>query len=91
MIIVLTSLRQSIVPANMLGRVVATSRTFGYGAIPLGALAGGWLAATFGLSAPFVAGGTLVIAATAIIVRYLSPAAIEAARAEADRSEAAVA
>jgi MFS family permease len=82
-IIVLTSLRQSIVPPHMLGRVVATTRTFGYGAIPLGAIAGGWLAATLGLSAPFIAGGAVVLAATAIIVRYLSPAAIDAARAEA--------
>jgi MFS-type transporter involved in bile tolerance (Atg22 family) len=82
-IIVLTSLRQSIVPASLLGRVIATTRTFGYGAIPLGAVIGGWLGAVFGLSAPFICGGAVVLAATPIIVRYLSPAAIEAARAEA--------
>lgn len=82
-IIVLTSLRQAIVPSAMLGRVVATTRAFGYGAIPVGAVLGGLLAEGFGLSAPFVVGGAIVIVASVAILRYLTPAAIEAARAEA--------
>ena len=83
-IIVLVALRQSIVPGVLLGRVIATTRTFGYGAIPLGALLGGWLAANFGLAAPFFLGGAVVIVAGLLIGRWLSPAAIDAARAAAD-------
>ncbi|MDP8905493.1 MAG: MFS transporter [Chloroflexota bacterium] len=82
-VIVLTSLRQTIVPGPMLGRVIATTRAFGYGAIPLGALLGGWLAAQFGLSAPFIVGGSVVIIAGLAIRRWVSPRAIEAARAAA--------
>jgi MFS family permease len=82
-IIVLVSLRQTIVPNAMLGRVTATSRAFAYGAIPAGALAGGWLAAEFGLQAPFIVGGAVVIVAGLAIGRFLTQERIEQARAEA--------
>jgi MFS family permease len=87
-IIVLTSLRQTIVPGAMLGRATATMRTVTYGAIPLGALAGGWLAREAGLQAPFLVGGFVVVLAGLLIGRWLTPQAIEAARAAA-RPEAA--
>ena len=82
-IIVLVALRQSIVPGALLGRVIATTRTFGYGAIPAGALFG-WLADNFGLAAPFFLGGAVIIVAGLLIGRWLSPAAIEAARVAAE-------
>jgi MFS family permease len=82
-IIVLTSLRQTIVPNAMLGRATATMRMLTYGAIPPGALAGGWLAAEFGLQAPFIIGGFVVVAAGLLIGRWLTPTAIEEARAVA--------
>ena len=82
-IIVLVSLRQTIVPNAMLGRVTATTRAFGYGAIPLGALTGGWLAGAFGLQAPFLVGGTVVIVAGLAIGRWLTQEAIDTARAAA--------
>lgn len=43
------SFRQGYVPDAMLGRSAATMALFGRGAIPVGALAGGWLASTVGV------------------------------------------
>jgi MFS family permease len=45
------SLRQALVPPALLGRVNATRRVLVFGAIPLGALAGGALGEAFGLRA----------------------------------------
>jgi predicted MFS family arabinose efflux permease len=85
-IIVLTALRQTIVPGRMLGRITATTRVFSYGALPIGALLGGWLAGTFDLRTPFLVGGSVVIVAGLLIGRWLSPQAIEQARAAAQAS-----
>ena len=59
-------LRQRLVPEELAGRVVAATRTFSHGAAPLGALAGGALARTWGLRAPYAAGAAAVLAATAL-------------------------
>ena len=85
-IIVLGSLRQTIVPSRLLGRVTATTRVFGYGALPLGAVLGGWLASATDLRAPFLLGGVVIVLAGLLIGRWLTPAAIEAATAEARAS-----
>ena len=82
-IIVLTSLRQAIVPNVLLGRATATMRTLTFGAIPLGALLGGAVAAQLGLHAPFIGGGTIIVLAGLLIGRWVTPAAIDAARAAA--------
>lgn len=79
--IVVSALRQSIVPNELLGRVHATFRVFSYGAIPLGALAGGWIAAALGLRAPYVIGGAIVLVAGLLIGRWVSDARIDDARA----------
>lgn len=78
--IVVSAMRQSIVPNELLGRVHATFRVFSYGAIPLGALAGGWLADAFGLRAPYFAGGAVVLVISLAIGRWVTDAAIERAR-----------
>jgi MFS family permease len=78
--IVVSAMRQSIVPNELLGRVHATFRVFSYGAIPLGALAGGWLADAFGLRAPYFAGGAIVLLVSLGIGRWVTEAAIERAR-----------
>jgi MFS family permease len=84
-IVVLTALRQSIVPNRLLGRATATMRMMTYGAVPLGALFGGWLASAFDLRAPFLVGGAVTILAGLAIGRWLTPEAIERARADAVR------
>ncbi|MEO3875289.1 MFS transporter [Nonomuraea sp. B12E4] len=57
--IVTVSLRQRIVPSEMLGRVNSVYRMLGWGLIPLGALAGGLVAHAFGLRAPYPVAGAL--------------------------------
>lgn len=59
------SLRQTVTPENMLGRMNAASRLVSWGAIPIGALLGGGLGETIGLRPTLVAcaaGSTLVVA-----------------------------
>jgi len=58
------SLRQRLVPQGLLGRVIGASRTLVYGAAALGAVLGGWLAARYGLHAPFVFSGAVAVVAT---------------------------
>lgn len=79
--IVVSALRQSIVPNELLGRVHATFRVFSYGAIPLGAILGGWLADAFGLRVPFLVGGAIVVLAGIVIGRWVDDEAIGRARA----------
>ncbi|MGI5291319.1 MFS transporter [Nonomuraea polychroma] len=57
--IVTVSLRQQIVPSELLGRVNSVYRMLGWGLMPLGALAGGLVAHAFGLRAPYVVAGVL--------------------------------
>ncbi|WP_326566116.1 MFS transporter [Amycolatopsis rhabdoformis] len=57
--IVNVSLRQSLVPAALLGRVTSVHKLLGWGLIPLGTLTGGLLAASSGLRAPYPVAGTL--------------------------------
>ena len=57
--VVTVSLRQQIVPSRLLGRVNSVYRMLGWGLMPLGALAGGFVAQAAGLRAPYVVGGIL--------------------------------
>ncbi len=57
--VVTVSLRQQIVPSDLLGRVNSVYRMLGWGLMPLGALAGGFVAHAAGLRAPYVAAGVL--------------------------------
>ena len=59
------SLRQRLIPTELLGRINSVYRFIAYGTIPLGALAGGAIANTYGLHAPFLIGSAL-LTATAI-------------------------
>ena len=55
------SLRQRLVPDRILGRVVATFRMLGWGALPLGAALGGLIGEAFGLEAVFAAAAVLTL------------------------------
>jgi MFS family permease len=57
--VVTVSLRQQIVPAALLGRVNSVYRMLGWGLMPLGALAGGFVAHAAGLRAPYIVAGIL--------------------------------
>jgi Na+/melibiose symporter-like transporter len=55
------SLRQALIPHGLFGRVQGAYRTLVWGAIPLGAVAGGALAAAVGLRSVFVTSGALLL------------------------------
>jgi len=57
--VITVSLRQSAVPAELLGRVNSVYKFLGWGLAPLGALAGGLVADRFGLRAPFPIAGVI--------------------------------
>ncbi|GAA4235780.1 MFS transporter [Streptosporangium album] len=73
--IVTVSLRQQIVPSEMLGRVNSVYKMLGWGLIPLGALTGGLVAHAFGLRAPYpVAGvlrGIVLLVAMPVLIRAM--------------------
>ena len=56
--VVTVSLRQQVVPANLLGRVNSVYRMLGWGLMPVGALAG-FVAHAAGLRAPYLVAGLL--------------------------------
>jgi MFS family permease len=58
--VVTVSLRQQVVPGHLLGRVNSVYRMLGWGLMPLGALAGGFVAHAAGLRAPYIVAGLLV-------------------------------
>jgi MFS family permease len=57
--VVTVSLRQRVVPGHLLGRVNSVYRMLGWGLMPLGALAGGFVAHADGLRAPYIVAGLL--------------------------------
>src|SRR5439155_14468016 len=57
--VVTVSLRQQVVPAHLLGRVSSVYRMIGWGLMPVGALAGGFVAHAAGLRAPYMLAGLL--------------------------------
>lgn len=59
--VITVSLRQSIIPNHLLGRVNSVYRFVGWGTMPLGAALGGFLGSTVGLRAPFIIGGALIV------------------------------
>ena len=63
--VVTVSLRQRIVPGDLLGRVNSVYRLLGWGLMPAGALAGGFIAHIGGLRAPYVIGG--IVSAVALV------------------------
>ena len=69
--VVTISLRQRVVPARLLGRVNSVYRMLGWGLMPLGALAGGFVAHAAGLRAPYVVAGLLCALSTLAVLPLL--------------------
>jgi MFS family permease len=74
--VVTVSLRQRIVPGPILGRVNSVYRMLGWGLMPLGALAGGFVAHAAGLRAPYVVAGLLCALATLVALPLLRMATL---------------
>jgi MFS family permease len=69
--VVTVSLRQRIVPAHLLGRVNSVYRMLGWGLMPVGALAGGFVAHAAGLRAPYVVAGLLCLLSVLVALPLL--------------------
>jgi Na+/melibiose symporter-like transporter len=78
------SIRQSVIPAHLFGRVQGAWRTVIWGAMPVGALAGGALARVAGLRAPFL----LQAAAFVVIVVGAWPLLRNLSDSESERTPA---
>jgi MFS family permease len=78
--VVTVSLRQSIIPDELLGRVNSVYRFLGWGAMPVGSLLGGLIAAGIGLRATFLAAAALMACMLLVGVRTITSAEIAGAR-----------
>lgn len=83
--VVTVTLRQRIVPAELLGRVNSAYRMIGWGLMPLGALAGGFIAHAAGLRAAYVVGG--VLSGAALIAALPALAGAASGSSSADKAE----
>lgn len=79
--VITVSLRQTLIPAHLLGRVNSVYRMIGWGTIPLGALLGGFIARGLGLRAVFFVFGVAIIGMAFVLVRPLVPLVARASRA----------
>ena len=71
---------QTMIPNELFGRVHGARRTFVWGLMPIGSLAGGWIA-TINLRLPFIVGGiaaSLICMATFRFIYTLDTAQVEA-------------
>ncbi|MEV7415563.1 MFS transporter [Streptomyces sp. NPDC089919] len=85
------SLRQAVVPAELMGRVVSTSRMLGMCAAPFGAFLGGWLATAYDVRTPLYTAAGLLLAMTAVTSTMTTNRRVEAAlRAAAPAPEPAL-
>ncbi|MFF7889329.1 hypothetical protein ACH40F_52260 [Streptomyces sp. NPDC020794] len=75
--VVTVSLRQQIIPGQLLGRVNSAFRMLSWGLMPLDALVGGFMAQELGLRAPFLYAGAI----RAVVLVPALPTLITEARA----------
>jgi MFS family permease len=89
--VVTVTLRQTMIPDDILGRVNSVYRFLGWGAMPIGTLLGGALVSVvegtasreLGLRAPFVAGAIVILVLLATVAHRLTTRSVEEARAAA--------
>jgi MFS family permease len=81
--VISVSLRQELIPARLIGRVNSAYAVFGFGSLSLGAVAGGVLAARYGLTAPFWCSFVAMTLLTLACWPILSARAVAQARAQA--------
>ena len=87
--VITVSLRQTVIPDRLLGRVNSVYRFFGWGAIPVGTLLGGAIVASLdgvltresALRMPWIVAGAAQLGLALLVGRTLTSARIDAARA----------
>lgn len=83
--VITVSLRQSIIPPALLGRVNSVYRFLAWGTIPVGAMLGGLLADASGLRAPFFAAAAIQAVLVVAVAVWTNDRAISEAKAAAQR------
>jgi MFS family permease len=83
--VITVSLRQSIIPDVLLGRVNSVYRFLGWGGMPIGALLGGFIANAFGLRAPWLVGAAITLVGLLLAAPAITQHAIDEARAHAPK------
>lgn len=78
--VVTVTLRQSVVPAGLLGRVTSVYRVVALGSIPVGSAVSGIVASALGIPAPFLIGGLSLIVLALLTSRTVTQDAVDAAR-----------
>jgi MFS family permease len=81
--VITVSLRQAIIPDELLGRVNSVYRFLGWGMMPIGAALGGVVASAFGLRATYWISGAVLLAMALLTFRTVNNRAIADARAAA--------
>jgi predicted MFS family arabinose efflux permease len=74
------SLRQTLIPDDLLGRVTAVYRFIVIGAAPIGSLLGGVIARKYGLPTPYWVGGVIILVATLFTYPFINNEAVRIAR-----------
>lgn len=65
--VITVSLRQRIIPPDLMGRVTSGYRLAAWGAMPVGALLGGKVAAVYGLAAPWAVAAAIMVLAVPLM------------------------
>ena len=78
--VITVSLRQAIIPDELLGRVNSVYRFLGWGMMPIGAALGGVVASAFGLRSTYWIGGAVLLAMSLVTFRIVNDRAITDAR-----------
>jgi MFS family permease len=81
--VVSASLRQSLLPDELIGRVVSAYHFISMGTGPLGALLGGVLGRMLGLRAPFLLTGLILVPMALLALPVVNTRTVQAARVEA--------
>ncbi|NDL59349.1 MFS transporter [Phytoactinopolyspora mesophila] len=87
--VIVVSMRQRLVPEELLGRVNASYRMIGMGGIPAGAVGGGVLGSAAGLPVVFFSAVGLCVVAVGLVAYRVSPRALAAAELRAAQRETA--
>jgi predicted MFS family arabinose efflux permease len=74
--VVMVSLRQQVIPAQLFGRVNSVYRWFGWGTLPIGSLLGGQVAGSFGLRATYFYGAAVMVLALLVAMRHVTTGSI---------------
>jgi MFS family permease len=79
--VITVSLRQSLIPDRLLGRVNSVYRLLAWGTMPVGAGIGGLLASTLELASPFLIGGVVIVVMGVLAVPIVNSTEVKRARA----------